>query len=696
MGLFDNRCPICGERSAKSLKYCPSCGHTFRSTKQNELKIQEDASTVLLGGAVQPKCMNGSKIRRHALFVGVNTYDDTSIRRLRYSIPDASVLADRFKGFGYTTRLLADPTGAELKAAVMESVEGLGSGDVFLFFFAGHGFTSQDGAHLLFCRDDMQRLLRVNAAGTRVDAIEALTADGGFHRAFLLDSCRTDCFAAVECRGGGTTRDLDLVSMPECTNESGSFYLLRSCDKFRPALEFDAIGHGLFTQGLLDAMDARDCRLAYCDTSFATAIGGKMEGLQRVHHVTNLQRPSIGEVSGPAFSLFDCDFLNKSQTAASVKHGDGLTIGNKIRKGTEGISDLEKGGLVRDSESTPECLKMITKLIPGVQLFPHVKMGKGFTPYVVGSDTGCILIWPIGEVTDFEDAALNLEETKAALSKDEPCSEQVMAFILHSQRPVEKAIYEKRNIHCLTEKELVACALDFFSETKERIRLGKAAYYQENYKAAIDLLENSDADSDAEAQYILGCMYDKGEGIGQDRKAAEALYWKSANKGYEPAIAALQLKYDDEKRELRDAEDKIVAEIEEFTKHLLEDAEDKESADKDVTVNIARAQTVPNVIDGSFSDNVEVSQGGTLTVRGTMSGNVRIRRAGKFVCGSSCTGNVEVERDGTFVCEGNMSANIVNHGGTAQVMGACTGNVMIDSGGRFECRGTMTGQIIRT
>lgn len=244
-------------------------------------------------------------MKRHALFVGVNKYDDKTIRDLKFSIPDASVLADRFKGLGYKTRLLPDPTGAELKKAVIDESEGLGHGDVFLFFFAGHGFTAQDGSHLLFCRDDIQCLLRRNAAGVKVDALEELTSDRGFHRAFLLDSCRTDCFAGIEGRGSGTTRDLDFVAMPECTKESGSYFLLRSCDKFRPSLEFDEIGHGLFTQGLLDAMAAHDSRLAFCDTSFAEAIRVKMAEIQRTYNVTDPQRPSLGDCSGPQFSLFD-------------------------------------------------------------------------------------------------------------------------------------------------------------------------------------------------------------------------------------------------------------------------------------------------------------------------------------------------------------------------------------------------------
>ncbi len=56
-------------------------------------------------------------MKRHALFAGVNTYDDPAIRPLRFSIPDASVLADRFGRLGFSTRLLPDPTAAELLSA---------------------------------------------------------------------------------------------------------------------------------------------------------------------------------------------------------------------------------------------------------------------------------------------------------------------------------------------------------------------------------------------------------------------------------------------------------------------------------------------------------------------------------------------------------------------------------------------------
>ena len=256
-------------------------------------------------------------MRRYALFVGVNSYDDKAIRPLRYSIPDASVLADRFGRLGFKTSLLPDPTHQQLLAAVEDATAGLGRGDVFLFFFAGHGFTAQDGAHLLFCRDDRKRMLCVNSAGIRVDALELLTGEGGFHRAFLLDSCRSDAFADEDARGS-ETRDLDLVAMPETTDGDGTFFLLRSCDRFQPSLEIAGFGHGLFTQGLLEAMDAGEPALALCGDAFAGAVREHMDVLARRESIAARQRPS-SEINGPAFPLFGEGVFAPSTTVSKSK-----------------------------------------------------------------------------------------------------------------------------------------------------------------------------------------------------------------------------------------------------------------------------------------------------------------------------------------------------------------------------------------
>jgi len=420
-------------------------------------------------------------MKRHALFVGVNNYMDKDIRNLRYSIPDAAVLADRFKGFGYKTRLLSDPTSAELRAVVLDSIDGLGRGDVFLFFFAGHGFTAQDGSHLLFCRDDIRKLLRVGNAGVKVDALEMLTCEGGFHRAFFLDSCRTDCFTGVENRGNEETRDLDFVKIPEPTDETGSYYLLRSCDKFRPSLEIKELGHGLFTQGLLDAIDARDRRLGGCNTDFATAVSVKMADRQKQYNVGIFQRPSIGVSSGSVFSLFDDEFF----------------------------SDMEKSDL-STMQSSPRVSTLPAAATPTYVVCPICgkknKVEDTFKCRQCGSDNLC----------------LRHQDEKTFLCCN--CSDEKRKSVKSAPSPQSMS------------------AKDAY-ERGENYRYARYGFGQD-YAEAVKWYRKAAEQGHARAQYALGFMYESGRGVTQDDSEAVKWYRKAAEQGDASAQSNLGLMYE--------------------------------------------------------------------------------------------------------------------------------------------------------
>lgn len=181
----------------------------------------------------------------------------------------------------------------------------------------------------------------------------------------------------------------------------------------------------------------------------------------------------------------------------------------------------------------------IKKKVPGIGLFPDCKLGDGFAQYVVGTDTGCILIWQIDTNADVGAAALNLEKAKEYLVREEPCTEQVLTFILNPVRRIEKAMYEARNILCMTERQLIRYANVFFSEKQECLRLGKAAYSQGLYEEAMALLGGVGSTVDADAEFMIGQMYAKGSGVETDQKVAEEWYRKAAKRGH-PA-AALEL-----------------------------------------------------------------------------------------------------------------------------------------------------------
>ncbi len=127
-------------------------------------------------------------MKRHALFVGINDYADASFKNLRYSMSDAAMLSGAFAARGFDTAVLTNPKADEILDSVEQKVAKLGPGDVFLFFFAGHGFTAQDGSHLLICADDRLAYLRHNRAGIPVDLLEEVTNGRGFQRTWRTAS----------------------------------------------------------------------------------------------------------------------------------------------------------------------------------------------------------------------------------------------------------------------------------------------------------------------------------------------------------------------------------------------------------------------------------------------------------------------------------------------------------------------------
>ncbi len=234
----------------------------------------------------------------------------------------------------------------------------------------------------------------------------------------------------------------------------------------------------------------------------------------------------------------------------------------------------QKHELVPDDNSSsdqPDWFGAIKMKVPGIGLFPHCKLGDGFAQFAVGTDTGCMLIWQIDANVDADAAAFNLEKAKECLVRDEPYSEQVLIFILNPGRRIDKALYEARNILCMTERQLIRYANTFFSEKQECLRLGKAAYRQGLYKEAMALLGGGNPMVDADAQFMVGQMYAKGRGVEKDKKVAEEWYWIAANQGHAAAALELEKGINRGKAYLERKEQELIDEIEEFTKKLLEE-----------------------------------------------------------------------------------------------------------------------------
>ncbi|MBR4188725.1 MAG: caspase family protein [Kiritimatiellae bacterium] len=114
-------------------------------------------------------------MKKRALFVGVDEYEDGSIADLEYAVEDAYGLASAFEtllGFDRVERLRNPRGKKDILRKVRELTAGLGKGDLFFFFFAGHGFRVKDN-HVLVCAEDEYRYLEDEDDGLRMGLLKA-------------------------------------------------------------------------------------------------------------------------------------------------------------------------------------------------------------------------------------------------------------------------------------------------------------------------------------------------------------------------------------------------------------------------------------------------------------------------------------------------------------------------------------------
>lgn len=223
------------------------------------------------------------------------------------------------------------------------------------------------------------------------------------------------------------------------------------------------------------------------------------------------------------------------------------------------------------SSVRPAWFENINNKVGDLNYYTNCQLGEGLVPHVITSDAGAILIYPVDGDTDADEAAFNLEKAKDMLSHENPIGEGVAVLLLSHGVAVDKSSYEKRNIHCLGERQLTRFAKNFFSMSNEQIRLGKAGFRLGMYDAAFNLLTSVDVDDDADAQFMTGQMYAKGKGVKKNKKKAEEWYWKAAKRGHSAAALELEKGINRETAYLKRKEQELIGEVEALVRKLLEE-----------------------------------------------------------------------------------------------------------------------------
>ena len=247
-------------------------------------------------------------MKRHALFVGVDKYADGHIPNLSCAVSDATDLHGFFKyGAGYDrVELLPDPAGKkDVLGAVRELTAGLGQGDFFLFFFAGHGFRVGEN-HVLVCSNDLYEDVKYEYDGLPLGQLEHRLS-GSFDSALLLDACQSDILAT---RGGEgiAERDMSLIhEAPSVMAGGGALTIVTSCDAGQTAAELSERRHGLFTVAMLDLL--REAQRAHSRVDLSDAfrmdLGRRMGDIAARSGLSTEQRPRFSCTGNSCFILLD-------------------------------------------------------------------------------------------------------------------------------------------------------------------------------------------------------------------------------------------------------------------------------------------------------------------------------------------------------------------------------------------------------
>jgi len=201
-------------------------------------------------------------MKRKALFVGINDYEGGLVP-LNCACKDANDLCDYFRDvLRYDTHVLRNADILEVRKKINEVTKDLQRGDVFLFFFAGHGFTVDKGENtdrrLATARDPKDHL-EDGEGGISLRRLRRLTK-GGYSRVFILDACQTKINAiraADEAEKKTVSkRDLSIISsIVRTTNEVDDvapLWVINSCNVGDVAYELE--NNGLFTWAFIETL----------------------------------------------------------------------------------------------------------------------------------------------------------------------------------------------------------------------------------------------------------------------------------------------------------------------------------------------------------------------------------------------------------------------------------------------------------
>ena len=472
-------------------------------------------------------------MKRRALFIGVNRYEDDQIRDLDYSLSDAHALKTMFELLGYQSDILEDPTKSDVFSAVRKMTADLSAGDLFFFYFAGHGWTTSGGKHLLFCADDQYEDLRYDYnVGIPFDILKMRTEAGGYNRAFVLDACRSDFITGT--RGNDTTtRDLRPIGeLVKDASSKSSIAVLRSCSQYEHALEIKARKHGLFTLAMMEVLRTsreNGSELLFGE-SLCDAVTDKMHHIAEEVGITAGQTPEFAK-SGAAQVL-----IEGRKIPSYVKEPSSQSIGTE----SPSLVKCPVCGRWRTKTDTFDCRECGRKNIC-IDHQDHktflctecsTMIAQANTLYAKGADyyqgrNGCL--------QDYAEAA---KWFRMAAEQGDADSQFALAIMYAEGNGVPQDDTEAAKWYRKAAEQGDAEAQYNLALIYATGKVGK-----QDYAEAAKWFHMAAEQGNANAQRDLGFIYENGYGVPKDHNEAVKWYHKAAEQGDAVAQKALDSRF---------------------------------------------------------------------------------------------------------------------------------------------------------
>jgi len=193
---------------------------------------------------------------RWAVLVGVDTYEDiANYGALRLSMKDVEAIREQLITGGFDSariRLLTDttdekPSRANILTALKAVADATEPDDLLLFYYSGHGEEKGDASYLV-ARDG--RHLTLSDTAVSISRVKELM-DGAAARAkvIVLDACHSGADI-----GGKGPKPMTVEFINRVFEQAEGMAILASCKQGQLSYESQAIGQGVFTHFLLEAL----------------------------------------------------------------------------------------------------------------------------------------------------------------------------------------------------------------------------------------------------------------------------------------------------------------------------------------------------------------------------------------------------------------------------------------------------------